>query len=329
MRLAAALVVASLALVAQGCGGGDDIPPLPEGKFMATSQSITPKVALFAEPVDVQIDVLVDTDRYDPDRLDVTGSFKPYERDGDVVRTRRDQGRYSHLRFEYTIRCLVYECLPEVGGGPPEVQPGGLPPPLGSLGGGFGERKSVTLATARLTYDDPKKGVQAVRNLSWPPIQVVSRLNHADTNVTGIGFPFEATVAPLPAASYRVSPNVLGAALLAGALALLLLPAALIVRTVRRKPEIVEDPEPELSPLEKALRLVEWARAEGGPEERREALEALAYELDEPQPEHAREARRVAWTPPEPDPEAMGRLVEVVRAEPEPEPDPEPDATAA
>ena len=327
MRLAAAVAVAALALVAAGCGGGEDIPPLPEGKFVATSQSITPKVALFAEPVVAQVDVLVDTDRYDPDRIDVSASFKPYEKDGEVVRTRRDQGRYSHLRFRYTVRCLVYACLPEVGGGPPEVQPGGLPPPVGSLGGGFGERKSVTLAAAHVTYDDPEKGVQRVRNVSWPVLQAVSRLNFADTNVTGIGFPFEASVTPLPEASYRISPNVLGAGLLVGALALLVLPAALIVRVVRRKPEVVEDTEPELSPLEQALRLVEWARAEGNLEERREALEALAYELDEPEPEHAREARRIAWTPPAPDPEAMGRLVQAVREDPEPEP--EPDATAA
>jgi hypothetical protein len=84
------------------------------------------------------------------------------------------------------------------------------------------------------------------------------------------------------------------------------------VRALRREDEAAEEPEPELSPLEKALRLVEWSRGEGL-EERREALEALALELDDPEPALAREARRIAWTPPEPDPEAMGLLVEAVR----------------
>lgn len=343
MRALAALAV-GFAVLAAGCGGGSDIQPLPEGKFVAATRSVAPKVALFAEPVVARVDVLVDSERYDPDLLRVAGSFEPYEREGDPVRTRRDQGRYTHLRFEFRLRCLVYECIQEIGGGPPQVQPGGLPAPVGSQGGGFGERKTVQLKAARLLYDDPEKGTQTVRSVSWPTLQVVSRLNFGDTNVTGIGFPFEASVTPLPEASYRISPTVLGAGLLVGALALLALPAVLVARMFRKEAP-VEEPELELSPLEKALVLVEWARGEGGPVERREALEALAFELDDPAPDLAREARRIAWTPPEPDREAMGRLVESVREslpeeepesqaeppeepEPKPEPEREPDAAS-
>lgn len=307
-----ALLVTVGAVLAAGCGGGEDVPALPQGKFMATSQSISPKVALFAEPVVARIDILLDTERYDPDRIDVTADFEPYEKEGEVVRTRRDQGRYTHLRFEFTVRCLAHGCLPEVAGGPPEVQPGGLPPPVSAQGGGFGERKSVTLPPARVMYDDPEKGDQRVRNVSWPVLQAVSRLNFADTNVTGIGFPFEGNVTPLPKASYRVAPAVLGVGLIAVALLLLALPAVLIARALRKEPELVEEPEPELSPLEKALRLVEWAQHRSA-EERREALEALAFELDEDRPELAAESRRIAWTPPEPNREAMGQLVESVR----------------
>jgi hypothetical protein len=313
MRTLAAAFVAGLAFLAAGCGGGEDVPALPKGKFMATSQSFTPKVALFAEPIVARIDVLLDTQRYDPDRIDIAADFAPYEKEGDPVRTRRDQGRYTHLRFEYTVRCLVYACLPEVAGGPPEVQPGGLPAPVGSQAGGFGERKTVDLKPANVTYDHPEKGKQRVRRISWPVVQAVSRLNFGDTNVTGIGFPFEANVTPLPEASYRVSPGLLGVGLIAAGLLLLALPALLVVRAFRKEPEVVEEPEPELSPLERALRLVEWSR-DKGPEERREALEALAFELDEPDPELAWESRRIAWTPPEPDRAAMGRLVEAVRA---------------
>jgi hypothetical protein len=262
--------------------------------------------------VTARVDVLVDRERFDPERVTVTSNFEPYERDGEIRRTRRDQGRYTHLRFEYTLRCLVYACLPEVGGGPPEAQPGGLPPPLPNLGGGFGERKTVNLPAASIVYDDPEKGKQPVTNVSWPVAQIVSRLNFGDTEVTGIGFPFEASITPLSEPTYRVSPNVLAAGLIGFALLLLALPVALIVRALRREDEAAEEPEPELSPLEKALRLVEWSRGEGL-EERREALEALALELDDPEPALARESRRIAWTPPEPDPEAMGLLVEAVR----------------
>jgi hypothetical protein len=313
MRLLAPFV-AALALVAAGCAGDDEVTALPEGKFIAASQSLTPKVALFAEPVTARVDVLVDRERFDPDRIEIGADFKPYERDGEIRRTREDQGRYTHLRFEYTLRCLVYECLPEVGGGPPQVQPGGLPPDLGSLGGGFGERKTVSLPAASILYDDPEKNKkEAVTRVAWPPAQIVSRLNFGDTQVTGIGFPFEASTTPLSEPTYRVSPGVLAVGLMGLALLLLALPLALIVRALRKEHEVVEKPEPELSPLEQAVRLVEWAARDGGLEERRQALEVLAVELDEPEPDLARDARRIAWTPPEPDREAMGLLVEAVR----------------
>ena len=299
-------VVAALAVLAAGCGGDGEVPALPEGKFIATTRSLTPRVQLFAEPVVARVDVLVDSERYDPDRVRVVASFAPYERDGDVVRTRRDQGRYTHLRYEFTVRCLIYECLPETGGGPPEVQPGGLPPATQT--GGFGERRTFTLKAARVLYDDPEKGTQRVRNVSWPVIQSVSRLNFGDTNVTGIGFPFEASVTPLPEASYRIPPPLFGIGLLVAALALLALPAGLIARPLRRKPPPVVEEEPELTPLEQALRLVEWAR-DREVEERRGALEALAGELDAGDSELAAEARRLAWSRVPPSPEAMGQLV--------------------
>jgi hypothetical protein len=315
MRLLAPLsgVVVLLALLAAGCAGDDEATALPEGRFIAVSQSLEPKVGLFAEPVTARVDVLLDRERYDPDRIDLAANFQPYEKDGDVRRSREDQGRFTHLRFEYTLRCLVYACLPEVGGGPPEVQPGGLPPPVSSQNGGFGERKTVNLPAASVVYDDPEKGKKAVTKVGWPTAQIVSRLNFGDTQVTGIGFPFEASFTPLDEPTYRMSPGVLAAGLVGLALLLLALSAALVVRALRKDGEVAEEAEPELTPLEKALRLVEWSAREGGLEERREALEALAFELDEREPGLARDARRIAWTPPEPDREAMGLLVEAVR----------------
>ena len=163
-----------------------------------------------------------------------------------------------------------------------------------------------------MVYDDPEPGVERIGTVSWPPIQNASRLNMGDTNVTGIGFPFEASVTPLPAANYRVAPLALGAAFVLGALALLALPATLVVRQLRRKPVPVEEPEPELTPLERALQLVE--RSRDRPDgERREALESLAYELDGDGSELTGQARRLAWSPREPAPEAMTELVESVK----------------
>jgi hypothetical protein len=310
------LALVSVAIVvAAGCGGGNDVPPLAAGRFLASSQSITPRVQLFAEPVLARVDVIVDRERFDPERIRVAGKFAPYEPEGAVVRTRSDDGRFTHLRFDIKLRCLTYACLPEVGGGPPEVLPGGIPPPVESQGGGFGERKSVDLEPARVVYDDPKGKPRTLRNVHWPTVQSVSRLNFGDTDVTGIGFPFEASVSPFPELSYRVAPTALGAGLLLGALALLLLPLVLFVRALRREDPVDEEGPPELSPLEQALALVAWAR-ERPEQERREALEALAVELETSgTPELEAATRRLAWSARAPSKEAMDELVETVKEE--------------
>lgn len=321
MRVLAIAAAALAALAVTGCGG-DDTPRLPEGRFLAARQTVTPQVHLFAEPIVARVDVIVDTDRYDPERLRLVPSFKPYEEQADPVVKRRDSGRYTHLSYEYTLRCLVYDCLQEVGGGPPQIQPGGIPPPPSAQSGGFGERNTIRFDAARVIYDDPDKGDRTVQNVQWPEVQSVSRLHYGGVSnssflpgaagVSGIGFPFQASVTPLPEASYRVSPNLLGAGLLAGALLLLVLPAALVVRELRRKDEVVVEEAPELPPLEKALVLVEWARHR--PEsERREALEALVVELDAEESPLARDAQRLAWSPAAPLPQAMTELVQHVR----------------
>lgn len=319
MRALTVLFASALAaLAAAGCGGGGDTPSLPEGRFLAANQTVTPRVHLFAEPVVARVDVIVDGDRYDPDRIRLVSEFKPYEELGDPVVKRRGSGRYTHLSYEYTLRCLVYECLEEVGGGPPQIQPGGIPPPPSAQGGGFGERNTIKFDAARIVYDDPEKGDRTVQNVSWPEVQSVSRLNYGDVSqggVGGIGFPFSASVTPLPEASYRVSPNVLGFGLLIGALVLLALPAALAVRAIRREDEVLVEEEPELPPLEKALVLVEWAR-ERSEAERREALEALAVELDAQDSPLAHDARRLAWSPSPPLSAAMTQHVKDVRESP-------------
>jgi hypothetical protein len=131
--------------------------------------------------------------------------------------------------------------------------------------------------------------------------------------VTGIGFPFEASVSPLQEATFRISPALLGAGFLFGALALLGLAAALVASLLRREPETLEaDAAPELTPLERALEHVEWSK-ERPEAERREALEALAVELDTEGSDLTNATRRLAWSPSAPSPEAMDALVESVR----------------
>ncbi|MBA3432848.1 MAG: hypothetical protein H0U08_02015 [Actinobacteria bacterium] len=308
-----AVLAAALVLLTGGCGGDADVPPLPEGRFIAVSQSLTPEVQLFAEPVLARVEILVDGDRFDPDRVRVAPFFEPFELDGEVAHTRRDQGRYTHLSYEFTLRCLVWECLPHTDD--PDATPvsvgGGVVRPPGEVR----DRKTHKLKAARILYDDPQEGTQRVRNVTWPQVASVSRLNFSDRDVSVLGFPFEASVTPLPEASYRLPPALFGIGLLVAALALLALPATLVARTLRRKPPppVAEPEEPELAPLERALLLVEWTR-DGAAEERREALEVLAGELDiDERTELADEARRLAWSRASPTPDAIGELLQSVR----------------
>ena len=127
------------------------------------------------------------------------------------------------------------------------------------------------------------------------------------------GAEFKSTVTPVLEPSYRLPPALLAAGLFAGAAALLVLPGLLLVREVRRRRPQPEA-EPELPPLERALRVVEWSVEHGDAEERREALEALAFERDEAgDEERARAARELAWSPDEPAAERVTGLVEELR----------------
>ena len=311
MRLAV-VAVAALALAATACGGDDEARPLPEGRSFAASGSIAPRVQLFGDEVAARVELIVDRERFDPARIRVAPAFEPYEIEGEPEREVRGLGDFAHVRYGYRLRCLSYDCLEHVGGGPPQLQPGGLPPTGQS--GGFGERASLRLDPARVLYDKPEGGTEELTTVSWPELQSVSRVNFADTDVIGFGFPFEASVTPLLAASYRAPPAFLGGVFVVGGLALLGLGGLVVTRLRGRDESVVVEEAPPLPPLEQALRRVEAAREE--PEtERRESLEVLAWELElstAASPLIA-EARRLAWTRPEPDSDAMSALAGAVR----------------
>jgi len=292
--------LAALLVLAAGCAGDEQPADLPLGRELAAKATATPSVHLFAEPVVARLDLVIDRDHLDPDRVRPQTRFVPYDVEA-VARKREEQGRFTHLRYEYTLRCLRIACIPEL-----------LPGAAGKAESGRGERRSTTLPAARVLYDDPTGETRLLTSARWPTLVSVSRINASD--VERFGFVFKTSVTPLPEPDYRVSPPLLGAGLLAGSLALLALPAGLVAGWLRRRrppPPVVE--EPELTPLERALRLVEWARESEDGGERRQALEVLAVELDAAERTRLAEAARMlAWSPASPSPEAAARLVETV-----------------
>ena len=299
----ALLVAGAALLLVAGCGGNEEPADLPLGKKVAAATKLDPTVHVFAEPVTASVEVVVDREQVDPDRVRVEAEFLPYDVKAEHA-SAENRGRLTVIRREYVLRCLRIACIPEI-----------LPSAAGDAETGRGERRAMRLPAARVLYEDPEGKTRVLQRASWPEVVSVSRLKQSDIPEFG-DFVFKTSVTPLPEPDYRLSPTVLGAALLGGAIALLALPAVLVARWYRRRrPVTVLVEEPELTPLERALRLVEWAGDHDDGTERREALEILAVELDSMErPELARSARELAWSAVSPPAAGAADLVTDVRS---------------
>lgn len=299
MRAPRASAVLIAAVVAAGCAGGGESDEAAPARAVTTKSSLAPTTHLFAEPVIARLDVVVDGDALDAGLVEVETDFEPYEVLAET-QAREDFGRLTRLRHEFTLRCLLIACIPEV-----------LQSAAGEAETGRGERQTIRLPPATITYDDADEGERTL-TAPWPPLESVSRITGSD--IPSFGFVFKTSVTPLAAPTYRISPNVLAAALVLGALALLALPVSLAAGWARSRRPPPPAEQPVLTPLERALALVEWANGRRNGTERREALELLAVELEVvDSAELASRARELAWSPASPSPETAAALVASVR----------------
>lgn len=298
----AALLACVALLLLAGCGGEEEAANGPLGKKVAASAAVDPTVHLFAEPVTATVEVVVDREQVDPDRVHIETDFLPYDVEAERASS-EDRGRLTVLRKKYVLRCLRIACIPEI-----------LPSAAGEAETGRGERRAIRLPAARVLYEEDSGKTKVLQKAAWPEVVSVSRLKQSDVPQFD-RFIFKVNVTPLADLDYRVSPTALGIALLVVAAALLALPAMLLVRWYRRRrPVPITIQEPELTPLERAVRLVEWAGGRENGAERREALEVLAVELEAvDRPELARAARELAWSQPEPEAGRAAELVTSVR----------------
>jgi hypothetical protein len=308
----AAVGALALALLAAGCGGDDSKPLIAPSKTAVVRGEITPSVHLFGEPVVARIDVVLNREKVDPADVQLKTNFEPYEPVGETEEIRRDIGDFTLIRYTMTLGCLNERCIPRTAAGETTVsQLPGLPPFL--PGQQRDEKVKFEFPPALLVANAEPKD-RTLGRVVWSPLRSLSRINWDDSSVVGQGFPFVATVTPLPEPDYRISPTVLGIGLLALAAALLAIPVGLVVARSRRRARHDVGAGPALSPLERALRLVEWASRRPSVDERREALEALAYELgNEEAAPTADRARKQGWSPPTPEPEQMTELVTSIR----------------
>jgi hypothetical protein len=309
MRFGTVAVI--VALAAAGCGGDDSKPLIAESKPAVVRGELIPDVHLFGEPVLARIDVILNRDKVDPDDVRLKTNFEPYEPVGETEEERRDIGDFTVIRYTTALNCLNEKCIPRTAAGETTVsQLPGLPPFL--PGQQRDEKVKFEFSPALLMADvEPKD--RTLGRVVWSPLRSLSRINWDDSSVVGQGFPFVTTVAPLSEPDYRISPTFLGLGLLALALALLALPVFLVRDRRRRRADPKGDRAAPLSPLERALRLVEWASRRPSVDERREALEVLAVEIGTEDGQIAERARKHGWSPPTPEPEHMTELVSSIR----------------
>ena len=293
------VLVGWVAALAVATAAGAAEAPLPGGRGLVATASISPSTHLFADPVVARFDLVLDPRQFDPERIDVRLRFRPYEPVGPVRTTRREVGALVHLRWEATLRCLHIGCI--------------APRSQTTLGGqeeGRAERHAIRLPPADILYEEGG-GKTLLLSPLFPVVEVVSRLNTAraqglDPDARpGSEGAFAASLEP-PEPTYRARPAVLAGVSLAIALLLALLPAFLAARALRARWWAARQRGP-LSPLERALVLVEWSARREDAEARRKALEALAVVLDRGgvQP-LAGTTRQLAWAEPSPAPGEAG-----------------------
>lgn len=301
LGVAAALAAVGVAAFLAWRGGDRDVEPGEQA--IAVRRSVEPESQLFGDPVVATLDVIADSRRVDVNSVAVDASFAPYDVVGEPQRTRTVDGPLVRLRTRYRLQCLAQVCVPEATELP------------------------LTLQPARITYLRSNGSPGPERTVPWPRLTIASQLEGGTLPEglpapTGtIGPALRARVQPPDEPSWRLSPTVAQIGLLGGTVALIGIGALLLVPLVRRKREPEPEPAPaftvELTPLERALVGLDWARAAGGSREQRKALELLAEELDSDTEEDltplADDARVLAWSARPPGGESTATLSQRVR----------------
>jgi hypothetical protein len=300
-RLALAAVLAAAvaaAIVVALVPGTSKRTPPPRHGISAHARIV--RAALFGDILRANVDVLVDRHRVDPASVRLEATFGRWISTPPAV-TRHDVGGVSRLTLAVELACVSIQCLP-----PDPIKRG---------------RMLVRFPRAALSYDTAGGGTGRLAFV-WPRVEVASRMTPIDmAQLNPLDQPpFHATESPA-AVSYRISPTLLVWLLCAGGGVLLACAAVLGVRFgLRPAPAAVAEELPppapvrELTPLERALLLLERARERGGVPDQRRALEHLAGELRASgERELAGSATALAWAERPPGQDATGALAAAVQ----------------
>jgi hypothetical protein len=275
---------------------------------MVAFGTLSPPVQLFGDPVTAKVAVVADTKWVDPANLRVLVHFAPYEPVAPPTRVQIGHGRVQQITWTWTLRCLTSKCVPATFSGPLS--------------------RVFHFGPARVEYLSPGGKIRYAFNARFQRIQVGSQLSPnivRDVLKEETYKAWQFRLGPVPAPDYRLSPNL--AYWLAIALACLLGAAGLALAArwalQFRSPALAQGPVLPDSPLERALTLFFWARANDDDTLQRKALERVADELPFDVHELSETAHTLAWspeTPGEDDVEAISEQAGVHRRNGEPTP---------
>jgi hypothetical protein len=260
----------------------------------AAQLSVSPRNQLFGQQLVARMDLLVDREVLDPDRVSLSTEFDPFTPAGETRRSRSDYDRFTRLRWDFPLECLVPNCVPET------------------------LTKEFDLGSTVVRHRGQPIGI-----VEWPSVTIASRVGDFEQaqqagrgpqQQQNVDLLWRATLR-LRQATYTVDPTVLTAGLTGFALLLLVsslyflqvaFPSApLGFRRLRRV---------KLTPLERALAVLERAHERGIEREQRLALDELARELRTGgRSDLASDARQLAWEESVPDADRTATLSDHVR----------------
>lgn len=250
---------------------------LPGGEEIHVTTRLEPRFPAFGDTVRATIDVVLDPRRVDPASVRIATDLAPWELVARPEEGRRAVGEAVLVRTTYALRCTTAPCLPG------------------------GATQAVKLPAARVSYASLEGSTRRVARAEWPLLVVTSRFAASSLD-TSEPAPFRADLVTLPPPTTPIAPTLLAVGI-GGVAALLACLGAVLVALAwpRRRPEPGPAPEPEavpsLSPLERALALLEESTRRDGAGERRRALELVAGELEaRGDDDLAGIARALAWS---------------------------------
>ena len=266
---------------------GESSPTAGEPGIQARTD-LSPRRVLFGDTVTALVDVTLDRNRVDPDSIRVLADFAPWKVLATPERVRRDGETTTSIRTTYVLRCVTNACISDDAAA---VQ---------------NDTEVQSFGQAQVTYMASEERASTSRvslQVPWPRLTVGARFSARDALSAGASTSgWRADLLSLPTYTYRVTPRLVFGLLCVAGVLLAIAGGAFVHRARRRRappaPEAVDGPrESVMTPLDRALALLEdSARLDGAADQRR-ALELVAAALvGRGDTKLGHESRALAWS---------------------------------